>query len=203
MATRTKHNRQSPIFDSRTAKVNRHQFQTPPLVCKYMASLIQPGAITVLEPTPGDGNILRELKGYTVTAPADFFTLANDRYDCVVMNPPFSSNYAEMENAPAEYLKAGMRLGYEMLTTCLGWSDHVIALMPWFTISDSDRRLRSLKRWGMKSVTALPRATFKYARIQTVVLDLVKGWKEETAFKVMDTFNDHLQPNLIWGGGNR
>lgn len=189
--------RQSPIFDNTTYKTNRHQFQTPPVVCKYMARLVHPGAVTILEPTPGDGNLVRELGAYQVTAPDDFFLLKLQRYDAIVMNPPFSSRYANMENAPANCLEAGMRLGYEILKICMRHSDHVIALMPWFTISDSDVRLRSLKRWGMKSVTSLPRITFKYARVQTVVLDLVHGWTDPTEFKVMDTFHDDIQPKLI------
>lgn len=36
-------------------------FQTPPEVCKYMVSLIPEGVISVLEPTPGVGNIVSEL----------------------------------------------------------------------------------------------------------------------------------------------
>lgn len=43
-------------------------FQTPPEVCKYMTSLVPPGAQTVLEPTPGIGNIVAQLSGYKVTA---------------------------------------------------------------------------------------------------------------------------------------
>jgi hypothetical protein len=62
-------------------------------------------------------------------------------------------------------------------------SDNVIALMPWFTISDSDVRLRTLKGFGIKSLTALPRKTFDYVRIQTVVIELQKGYKDSTIFK--------------------
>jgi len=62
-------------------------------------------------------------------------------------------------------------------------SNNVIALMPWFTISDSDVRLRFLKNYGLKSLTALPRKTFQYARIQTVIIELQKGYDKETIFK--------------------
>ena len=65
-------------------------------------------------------------------------------------------------------------------------SDNIIALMPWFTISDSDVRLRFLKSFGLKSITALPRKTFEYARIQTCVFELQKGWNEDTIFRVYD-----------------
>lgn len=47
-------------------------FQTPVPVCKYMVSLIPAGARTVLEPTPGMGNLVNQLSGYEVTAPANY-----------------------------------------------------------------------------------------------------------------------------------
>lgn len=94
-------------------------------------------------------------------------------------------------HAPIELHKSGMRMGYWFLTDCMRRSDRVIALMPWFTISDSDVRLRQLYRWGLKSVTALPRKTFQFARIQTVVLDLEKGYDGDTLFKAYDCLKDH------------
>lgn len=80
---------------------------------------------------------------------------------------------------------------------CMNMSDNVIALMPWFTLSDSDVRLRALKKYGMKSLTALPRKTFEYVRIQTVVIELQKGYKGETAFKVFDLLNYEEPPKLF------
>ncbi|WP_352423455.1 hypothetical protein [Proteiniphilum sp.] len=166
-------------------------FQTPPNIVKYMVSLIPDGVKTVLEPTPGLGNIIRELesRGYMVYAPDNFFKynemdVERTGIDCVVMNPPFSSKYAF--GVPAEISHSGMRLGYYILTECMKMSDIVIALMPWFTISDSDVRLRYLKQFGLKSITALPRKTFQYARIQTVVLHLQKGYRLDTVFKTID-----------------
>lgn len=161
-------------------------FQTKPEVCKYMVSLIPKGVKTVLEPTPGIGNIVAALKGYKVTAPDDFFLLKPKRFDAILMNPPFSSKYANMQNAPAGINKHGIRLGYHILTECMKMSDIIIALMPWFTISNSDVRLRTLYKWGLKSLTALPRKTFEYARIQTVIIELNKGYKQQTIFKVYD-----------------
>lgn len=90
-----------------------------------------------------------------------------------------------------------MRLGYIILMECMNMSDNVIALMPWFTLSDSDVRLRALKKYGMKSLTALPRKTFEYVRIQTVVIELQKGYKGETAFKVFDLLNYEEPPKLF------
>lgn len=172
-----------------TAEKYKRDFQTPSNVAEYMVSLIPKKSDTVLEPTPGDGNIVMALwdKHYTITAPDDFFLLPKQRFDCIVMNPPFSSKFAFMENAPDNFKEErGMKLGYKMLLSCMEMSDNVIALMPWFTISDSDVRLRLIKDFGLKSITALPRKTFQYARIQTCVFELAKGWGGATEFKVFD-----------------
>lgn len=164
----------------------KEDFQTPVHIAKYMASLIPVEAVTVLEPTPGLGNIVAVLSNYKVTAPDDFFLLKEERFDAIIMNPPFSSKFAKLENAPAGMNKHGMRLGYYILTECMKMSDNIIALMPWFTISDSDVRLRFIKSFGLKSLTALPRKTFEYARIQTCIFQLQKGFTSETVFKVYD-----------------
>jgi len=157
-------------------------FQTPLNVAEYMCGLIPPGTVSVLEPTPGEGNIVKFLSKYEVTAPENFFDLPEARFDCIVMNPPFSSKYAF--GMPEDFEHKGMRLGYYILTECMKMSDSIIALMPWFTISDSDVRLRYLKSFGLKSITALPRKTFQYARIQTCVFELEKGWDNDTFFRV-------------------
>ena len=48
-------------------------FQTPEKICQYMASMLPENAGTILEPTPGKGNLVRELeKRGEVTAPEDF-----------------------------------------------------------------------------------------------------------------------------------
>lgn len=161
-------------------------FQTPPEVCKYMVSLIPDQCKTVLEPTPGLGNIvnvLKERNKFQITPAEDFFLIdETSRFDCVIMNPPFTHKSAFLDNAPDDPELAGMKLGYYILKKCMKMSDHIIALMPWFTISDSDVRLRYLIEFGLKSLTPLPRKTFKYARIQTVVIELQKGYKEEINF---------------------
>jgi len=46
-------------------------FQTPEIICNFMARLLPDGIVTVLEPTPGRGNLARALAGYQVTAPAE------------------------------------------------------------------------------------------------------------------------------------
>lgn len=160
------------------------EFQTPLDVAEYMRSLIPEGTSTILEPTPGEGNLLSVLDEYDVTAPVNFFELDPARFDCIVMNPPFSEKYAF--GIPEDLNMKGMRLGYYILLQCMEMSDHIIALMPLFTISDSDVRLRYLKSFGMKSITILPRKTFKYVRIQTAVFELVKGWQQETTFHAFE-----------------
>lgn len=169
-------------------------FQTPVNVCDYMVSLLSQNVKTVLEPTPGIGNIVNSLKrkGYKVVAPDNYFELdKNQIFDAIVMNPPFSSKYAF--GVPECMNKYGMRLGYHILTECMGMTSELVVLVPWFTISDSDVRLRFLKSYGILSITALPRATFQYARIQTVVLHLMNGYKGITDFRVFDKLNDNSQ----------
>lgn len=169
-------------------------FQTPPEVAKYMAEMIElPNKLgcKVFEPTPGLGNLMmavRERFLYVeIEYPeGDFFLHTKQKYDCIIMNPPFTSKSAFMENAPAEAECRGMKVGYYILKQCMEMSDNVIALMPWYTIADSDVRLRYLKAYGIKSITALPRKTFEYVRVQVVVIELVKGWKEETVFKTFE-----------------
>jgi len=169
--------------------MNEFDFQTPVEISRYMASLIPAWAKTVLEPTPGIGNLVRacEERGLKVTAPKDFFLLdTKERFDCVIMNPPFSVKYARLENAKANLFGYGMRLGYWMLVQCMHKSDRVIALMPWNCIIDSDKRTRTLKHYGIRSITHLPRQTFPGARVQCCVFELVKGYSDETVFKVYD-----------------
>lgn len=178
---------------SETAERYKRDFQTPAYVGEYMVSLLEGKGITkVCEPTPGQGNLVKCLldKGYHVTAPLDYFLMKQQRFDAVIGNPPFSAKYAFLENATPEYLGGGMSLGYQILFDSLKMSDNVIMLMPWVTISDSDVRLRALMRFGLKSVTLLPRKTFQYARIQTCVFELQKGYNRTTEFKVFDTLND-------------
>jgi type I restriction-modification system DNA methylase subunit len=175
------------------------QFQTPQFVCEYMANLIPvPGSfynpfgfkenLKILEPTPGIGNLVTAVQNKLplaqITCPADFFLMDfSARYDLVIMNPPFTAKSADLTHAPADAVKMGMKLGYYILTRCMELTDYVIALMPWFTISDSDIRLKHFVNYGLKAVTPLPRKTFRYARIQTVVIEMERGYTGETIFK--------------------
>jgi hypothetical protein len=174
------------------------EFQTPPEVCAYMASLVPAYCEWVLEPTPGDGNLVDALvdKGFNVVAPSDYFMFDRQKcFDAIAMNPPFSASSAILDNAPLNFKDAGMRFGYQLLNECMQRSDHVVALMPWFTLTDSDRRMNHIKKYGLVSLTALPRKTFEYARIQTVVMKLQRGYKGETEFKVFKYAKDILKEN--------
>jgi len=161
-------------------------FQTPPNICDYMVGMVPESSEIIFEPTPGLGNIVKALEAkdrYQIVAADDFFLFDRlKKFDCIVMNPPFSSKSAVIDNAPVGSEVLGMKLGYYILKQCMEMSNNVIALMPWYTISDSDVRMRHLRDFGIKSLTPLPRKTFQYARIQTVVIELEKGFKGNTAF---------------------
>jgi len=164
-------------------------FQTPLNVAAHMAAMIPVDAISIFEPTPGEGNLLSVLSKtqYKITAADDFFLFPKtERYDCILMNPPFSSKSAFMDNAPEGAEIKGMKVGYYILKQCMNMSDNLIALMPWYTISDSDVRMRYLKSFGIKSLTSLSRKTFQYARIQTVIIELEKGYNKDTTFKIFN-----------------
>lgn len=151
-----------------------NQFQTPDWCCKYMASIIPCGCLTILEPTPGKGNLVRailernrpgpELPYFFITTPERFEDVpAGSRFDCVVMNPPFANGQ-----------------GLRILEKCMDMSDYIIALMPWLNIINSSKRLKMLMDWGLRQVVNLPRNTFPGSRVQTCILVLEKGNKDVT-----------------------
>ena len=145
-------------------------FQTPPNVCNYMVSMVPSEAKHILEPTPGEGNLVASLvsNDKVVVAPQDFFKLAKyNKFDAVVMNPPFTP----------------MKLGYEILYSCMEISDVIIALMPWLTIINSEKRTKHLTNYGLRSVTHLPRNVFPGSRVQTCILELNNGYKGNTELK--------------------
>lgn len=158
-----------------TAQLKRSEFQTPAKLCEYMASLVPVDAVTVLEPTPGDGNLVNELaKKYKVTAPEDFFQMERSTFDCVVTNPPFSIKYAY--GMPDEINKKGSQVGYHILKSCMQMSNTIIALLPWFIITNSEKRMNEIKSWGLKSVCVVPRRWFPGSRASNCILFLEKGY---------------------------
>lgn len=82
---------------------NLTDFQTPVPVCEYMARKVPAGATTVLEPTPGRGNLVTVLSKnpkLTVSMAArNFFDIdtSNNRFDCIVMNPPSLNTHLEYQ----------------------------------------------------------------------------------------------------------
>lgn len=158
-----------------TAQLRKSEFQTPPELCKYMASLVPIAAKTILEPTPGDGNLVAELeKLFQVTAPSDFFQMERSFFDCVVTNPPFSIEYAY--GMPDEINKKGSQVGYHILKSCMEMSDTIIALLPWVIITNSEKRMKEIKAWGLKSVCVVPRRWFPGSRASNCILFLEKGY---------------------------
>jgi len=144
-----------------------NDFQTPEWCCDLMVSMIPDGVNTVLEPTPGLGNIVRSLhkKNYNVIYPDNFWDV-DGRFDAVVMNPPFTP----------------MKKGYEILYKVMEMSDIIIALMPWLCMINSEKRTRDIMEFGLKSITHLPRRTFKGSRVQTCILNMRKGYRSNTIF---------------------
>lgn len=142
------------------------QFQTPKYICDYMVSLIPKEAMFILEPTKGIGNLENCIlnSGRIVTAPDDYFNLPKaSTFDSVVMNPPFTP----------------MKLGYKILFECMDRSDSIIALMPWLTLINGEKRTLKLKEYGLKSVTHLPRTAFKGSRVQCCIIEMAKGYQQK------------------------
>ncbi len=140
-------------------------FQTEKWVCDIMVGLLPDGVSSVLEPTPGEGNLVRALQahGYQVTAPSEFWNVSGC-FQAVCMNPPFTP----------------MEQGYRILYAVMEMSDIIIALMPWLTLINSEKRTSDIVGFGLVSVTHLPRSAFKGARVQTCILEMQKGFVGET-----------------------
>lgn len=161
--------------DSEPKLVISSHFQTPLWCCKYMTGLLPPGIRTVLEPTPGLGNLSGVLveAGYLVEAPSgDFFkqNWEGKHYDAVVMNPPFTP--------PA--------VGYNIMFQCMEMSARMICLQPWEAVINGERRLKRIMDFGLKSISHLPRKTFPGARVRCCVLELVKGYKGAVEFHTVE-----------------
>lgn len=154
----------------KTCLAENLHFQTPEHICKYMGSLVPFNAGRILEPTSGAGNLARVLKqkGLVIT-PKDFFKLATERFDWIVMNPPFTP----------------MSSGYTILFKCMEMSDNIIALMPWLTLINSQKRTCLITEFGLCSITHLPRNTFPGSRVQTCILEMHKGYKLPTIFRAL------------------
>lgn len=141
-------------------------FQTPGWVCDIMTSYIPDLCIecpnTILEPTQGEGNLVRAIDrmypSSIIYTPEDFFVF-DEHVDLVVGNPPFSP----------------MSIGYDILERCFELSDNIIMLMPWLSLINSVKRTRLYMEHGLRTVIHLPRNAFKGSRVQTCVLIFMHG----------------------------
>jgi len=149
-------------------------FQTPIDVCDYMSSFLPTNAGKILEPTPGKGNLVKSLQKYgEVIAPDNFDNIDNERFDWIVMNPPFTP----------------MKQGYDILYKCMDMTDNIIALMPYLTIINGEKRTNDIIKWGLKSITHLPRSIFKGSRVQTCILEMKRGYNGDIIWKKYEIFN--------------
>lgn len=145
-------------------------FQTPEHICDYMASFLPENVGSILEPTPGKGKLVRALEphGHVIT-PDDFYTMIENKFDWIVMNPPFTP----------------MKEGYKILYKCMDMTDNIVALMPYLAIINGEKRTKDIMEWGLKSITHLPRSTFKGSRVQTCILEMKRGYVGNTIFKTL------------------
>lgn len=133
-----------------------------------MASLLTGKEAHICEPTPGAGNLVKALGqkwGVTkVICPdkyEDFWKWRHKDhpYDSYVMNPPFH---------PATQ-------GYSFLYHALKKARKVVALMPWWTLINSEKRTKLLVESGLHKIIHLPRSVFPGARIQTCIMAIDKS----------------------------
>lgn len=146
-------------------------FQTPPWVCECMVNLLPLSALHVLEPTPGEGNLVRALekRGHVVTAPDDFWMMEG-QWDAVCMNPPFSP----------------MSEGYRILFAVMEMTDEIVALMPWLTLINSKSRGEAIRNFGLRSLFHLPRDVFPGSRVQTCIIHMQRGWQGSAFFDFLE-----------------
>ena len=150
-------------------------FQTPTWVCNGMISMIDElikSPETILEPTPGDGNLVRAIENryqYSFVYEPTFFFEFNRKVDCIVGNPPFTP----------------MKKGYDILERCFELSDNIIFLMPWLALINSEKRTKLYIDHGLKRVVHLPRKAFSGSRVQTCIMVFQKGYQDKIEFGVI------------------
>ncbi len=150
-------------------------FQTPEWVCKIMARQIEYNPIFILEPTPGEGNLVKVLKSQfpdaIIDAPDDFYRFyANNHagYHIIIANPPFTP----------------MNLGYRMLEDFFGIvHQQIIILLPWMALINSERRTKKYIEKGLKKIIHLPRKAFPGARVQCCILVFKREYTGDIIFE--------------------
>jgi type I restriction-modification system DNA methylase subunit len=143
-------------------------FQTPEDVALYMAMMIPVDRNqTILEPTPGMGNLVKAVEGRgIIITPDDFWQMKKRRFDYAIMNPPFTP----------------MAEGWRYLQAVMEMSSNVIALIPWLLLLNSERRMKFVMGFGLISITYLPRRVFSGSRVQCCILRLNEDYKDQTTF---------------------
>jgi hypothetical protein len=149
--------------------LDKTEFQTPLDVCNLMASYLPSDAGTILEPTPGLGNLVSVLRNKgQVTYPENFSNIPiKSRFDWIVANPPFTP----------------MKEGYRILYQCMEMSNNLVFLMPWLTLINGAKRSHDLVSFGLRSVTHLPRNVFEGARVQCCIIELRKHFRGDTILR--------------------
>jgi len=142
-------------------------FQTPKWVCELMVDEVEGDPKKVLEPTPGEGNLVdaitQRYPKAQVIKPERFEALGIERVDYVIANPPFTPT----------------KVGYRMLERMFLFSGEVIVLMPWVALINGEKRTKKYLNKGLKKVIHLPRHAFPGARVQTCILIFNEGYKGE------------------------
>lgn len=144
-------------------------FQTPAWVCCLVVRRIPLSAKTILEPTPGEGNLVKAIKAQFPKATV-YEGMPFHCVDCIVANPPFTP----------------MRLGYEMLDTFFKLSGNIIIIMPWLALINSQKRTHEYIERGLKQIIHLPRSAFAGSRVQACILIFEKGYQGDIRFQVVE-----------------
>lgn len=136
-----------------------NHFQTPLWVCDIMIKQITNPPNSILEPTAGNGNLVKTLKEKfpnteIIAEYHDIHNLAPIKVDYVVANPPFSP----------------MLKGYEMLELFFKFSKNIIIILPWLSLINSVKRTNWFRLMGLYKVIHLPRSAFVGSRVQTCIL---------------------------------
>ena len=179
------------------------QFQTPDYVADYMVSLIKEEPRLVLEPSIGEGNLVKALwkrfpKCHVLGFDTKQTTLKDDRleffkldfmkvkdsylldtigyrFDLILANPPFTP----------------MLLSYGFFEKLINIQKRGVYILPYlFLINSNSRPKKYSQIVNVKNIINLPRNVFKNARIQSCILDVYDG---ETRDSKYTWYNEKLQ----------
>lgn len=157
------------------------EFQTPMYVADYMVELINYKPNLVLEPSIGQGNLVKALWkkypeckviGYDIEETPliderltfikqDFLKADIDfKPDLILSNPPFSP----------------MCLSYNFFDKLVKIQKRGVYILPYlFLINSNSRPHKYSEEIDIKNIINLPRTVFKNSRIQSCILDVYDG----------------------------